>query len=94
MEISTIVMLVFNAIMILCILMGFLWGLKRGLKKSITRFAFIAGCLLVAFFVAMPVTSALLNLDISGIVSYTDDDGNVLKSINDIINDAILALLS
>lgn len=92
MDITTIVLLVFNAIMILCIVMGFLWGLKRGLKKSVTRLAFIVGCLLVAFFVAMPVTNALLNMDISGIVSYTDDNGNTLKSINDILTNAICSI--
>lgn len=92
MDIATIVLIVLNVIFGLCLILGFLWGLKRGLKKSLTRMAFIAGCLLVAFFVALPVTNALLTMDISSIVSYTDDDGNQLKSIEEIITNAVCSI--
>lgn len=89
MEIATIVLIVLNCIFALFVLCGFLWGLKRGLKKSALRIGFIAGCLLIAFFVAMPVTNSLINMDISSMFTYTDSNGDVHKTLNDIISSAI-----
>ncbi len=89
MTVTSIVLIALNAIFALCILFGFLWGLKRGVKRSALRIGIIAGCLILAFFVAMPVTSSLLNMDISSIVTYTDSNGEVQKTFNDIISSAI-----
>ena len=89
MEIATIVTISLNAIFALCVILGFLWGLKRGLKRSAMRIGFIAGCLLLAFFIAMPVTSSIVNMDISSVYTYTDPDGIVHKTPSDIIANAV-----
>lgn len=89
MEIATIVTIALNALFALCIILGFLWGLKRGLKSSAMRIGFIAGCLILAFFIAMPVTSSITNMDISSIYTYTDPNGIVHKTPSDIIANAV-----
>ncbi len=89
MEIATIVTISLNAIFALCVILGFLWGLKRGLKRSAMRIGFIAGCLLLAFFIAMPVTNSIVNMDISSVYTYTDPDGIVHKTPNDIIANTV-----
>lgn len=92
MEIATIVLIVLNVIFALCIIAGFLWGLKRGIKKSATRIAFIAGCLLIAFFIAMPITKLIVNTDVSSIVHYEGQNGVECKTLNDIIVDVVISI--
>ena len=92
MDIATILLIVLNVIFGLCLIFGFLWGLKRGLKKSLTRLIFIAGCLLLAFFIAMPVTNALLTMDISGIVTLSDENGNIYHSIDELITNTVCSI--
>ncbi len=89
MEIATIVLIVLNVIFGLCILLGFLWGLKRGVKKSAVRIASIAISLVLAYFIAIPVTSALINMDLSNFISQQGSDGQPISSIEDLIVDAI-----
>lgn len=70
------------------LIIGFLYGLKRGLVKSIIRIlGVIVACTLVVF-ITEPIADALLNLDIS---SSGLEVGGITVST---INDTIIAYLS
>ena len=89
MEIATIVLIVLNVLFGLFIFLGFIWGLKRGVKKSALRIAFIAGALVLAFVIAIPVTSALIKMDISSIINQTDANGQQITSIEEMLVNAM-----
>ena len=89
MEIATIVLIVLNVLFGLFIFLGFMWGLKRGVKKSALRIAFIAGALVLAFAIAIPVTNALMTMDISSIVNQTDENGQQITNIEEMLVNAM-----
>lgn len=89
METSQIILLVANAIFVIFILFGFLYGVKRGFKKSVYRFIFIAASLLICFIIAHPIANWIMNFNISNIVSLSVD-GTQCNTLNDYI----LALLN
>ncbi len=89
MEIATIILIVLNVLFGLFILFGFLWGMKRGVKKSAVRLAFVAGALILAFGISIPVTNALVNMDISSIINQTDSNGEPITNLSQLITSAL-----
>lgn len=59
---STIVALILSAIPALFIVIGTLWGMGRGAKKSAVRLIWLAITAVVLFFVSSVITSALLEI--------------------------------
>lgn len=77
MDSISIVMLVIGGI---SILFGFIYGIKRGLSKSIVRIIIVAICAIAAFVMREQITNEVLN--------YPIDEG---KTIIDIISESIIS---
>ncbi|MFA6667675.1 MAG: hypothetical protein WCS51_04940, partial [Bacilli bacterium] len=89
MEIPQLISLGLNLLFALAILLGFLWGIKRGLKKSTYRILCIGVCLLLAFLLAAPTTSLLLNLDISSIIQLEMSNGQIAQTLKEYVENFI-----
>jgi len=90
MEIAQIVTLSLNILFALFILLGFLWGMKRGLKKSAYRILFVFVGLLIAFFASSPIALSLMNMDISSIVTLSVED-QTYKNLSDYIQALLMS---
>jgi len=55
----------FSLLLLVFIFFGFLWGIIRGLKKTISRGIFLLVISIVLIFVAVPITNAVLKINIS-----------------------------
>ena len=62
MSILNIVMIILGAS---CILSGFLYGLKRGLYKSIARLVIILLCVFLAFYLRANITDTVLSIEVN-----------------------------
>ena len=51
-------------LIVLALLIGFLVGVYRGLKRSATHVLFVVASVIIAFFVTRPITDAILNVNI------------------------------
>lgn len=51
-------------LIVLALLIGFLVGVYRGLKRSATHVLFVVASAIIAFFVTRPITDAILNVNI------------------------------
>lgn len=51
-------------LIVLALLIGFLVGVYRGLKRSATHILFVVASVIIAFFVTSPITDAILNVNI------------------------------
>ena len=78
----------FTGVFILFILIGFLLGLWRGLKRSLLRFISVFISAFIAYFITVPVTKAVLNIDVS---SFGWVIGGVTLST---VNDTLLAIIN
>lgn len=69
MEAGTIVLII-NIVFFVILLIGFLTGLRRGLKRSSLHLAFVGLAILTAFFITRPIVDFVVGLTI---VPYEDD---------------------
>ena len=65
MGLGSIVGLVLNVLFALILVIGFLLGIWRGLKKSAVSAAFSIVGVLIAFFVTPPITNAILGISVN-----------------------------
>lgn len=70
-----VITIILSSVLILFILLGFLWGIGRGVKKSAIRLAFFVGAVILAFIVATPISNLLLDISfqIDGTVTTIKD---------------------
>ena len=84
MEVSTIVSLAIYAVTILTVLIGFLFGLWKGLKKASLRLGVFLVFLVISALISQPITKAILKINVTiggNTASITDQIVNLLCSI-------------
>ena len=62
---ASLITLVANVLLALFIVLGFFWGLGRGLKKSALRIVFFVVFSVVAFFLSSVITATIANISIT-----------------------------
>lgn len=87
MDVNLIITIVVYALFFLSILLGALWGLGRGLKKSSLRLATLVGFIIIAGIITPLISRALLTLDLSWL--GIDIGGNAVTSISGLIDSAL-----
>lgn len=78
--------LIFSIIGALFLIVGILWGLIRGLKKSLFRGLWIFGVALLTYFLTPVISNALCNIDISAFASITIEGEEVTTVFETIRN--------
>ena len=70
-----VISIILTSLLVLFILVGFLWGIGRGVKKSAIRLAFFAGAIVLAFIFTVPISNLLLDisLQIDGTITTIKD---------------------
>ena len=53
------------ALIVIVLLIGFLVGLRRGVKRSSTHVLFAVASVIIAFFITKPITDAIMNININ-----------------------------
>ncbi|MDE6583386.1 MAG: CvpA family protein [Clostridia bacterium] len=75
MEAGTIILII-NVVFFAILLIGFLSGLRRGLKRSTLHLAFVALAILIAYFATRPIVDMVLGLEVihngNGVVSIQE----------------------
>ena len=64
---ATIVSLIITGVVGLMLLVSVLWGLKRGLKKSLFRFVWLLATAVILFFVTPLISKPVNEIDLSGL---------------------------
>lgn len=89
-----IVSLILTILFFVFILSGVLWGIIRGLKKTISRGLFLIITSVILIFVTMPITKALINIPLN-VSSFTINEVTISgsMSIEQLFNQGLKALL-
>lgn len=89
MNVGLIITLSLYIILVLSLVVGFLIGLKRGLVKSSIRLGVFVLCMIIAGLITKPISSTLLNIDISkfGIVV----EGKVASTLSEALKGLLLS---
>ena len=69
---ATLITLIVNALLALFVISGFLWGLGRGFKKSIVRFAYFVGFVVIFALISPLISQALLGIKIGSLGSLQE----------------------
>lgn len=79
---ATLITLIVNALLALFVISGFLWGLGRGFKKSIVRFAYFVGFVVIFALISPFISQALLGIKIGSLGSLQEIIENAVKDID------------
>ena len=60
----TLITMGFNILLAVFVVLGFLWGLGRGLKKSLLRFGFFIGFVIIFALISPIIAKALLGINV------------------------------
>jgi hypothetical protein len=91
MDLLSIIPLVITALFLACVLIGFLVGLVRGLKKTLIRTIWVVVIGVLLIFITTPIASSLLKADITFIPGIA----NVFKgasSVEEFLTQMIIRL--
>lgn len=69
----------FNILCLTLIVTGMLWGLIRGLKKTLSRFLFLLILGIILIFLTIPITNVLLKIKIS--TSFIGEEGELVRQV-------------
>ncbi len=89
MDITLIITIVTYVLFFLGLLSGFLWGLKRGVKKSAIRLGTLVVFMIIAGLITAPISGALLKIDLSGF--NLSVDGEMVTTIPETLKNLVLS---
>ncbi len=90
MNINSIITIVIYTLFFLTLIIGFLWGLGRGLKKSSIRIGTLLILLIIAGFITSPISKALLTIDLSGL--NISMNGTIVTTIPEAIRSSLFSI--
>lgn len=90
MNVNSIITIVIYTLFFLTLIVGFLWGLGRGLKKSSIRIGTLIILLIIAGFITSPISKALLTIDLSSL--NININGTVVTTIPEAIKSSLFSI--
>src|SRR5574344_1803521 len=90
MSINSIITIVIYALFFLSLIIGALWGLGRGLKKSSLRLGTLVIFLLIAGFITPLISKALLTINLSSF--NININGTIVTTIPELIRNSLFSI--
>jgi len=84
--ISNYVMLGFSCLALLFILLGMLWGIIRGLRKTVSRGIFLLVTTIVLIFVTVPIANAILGISLNTTITTNGVETQTTLTISELIS--------